>query len=289
VTAGINHNLAVKKDGSLWAWGDNEYGQLGDGTTTNRLFPVRIGIATDWAAGTAGYRHTVAMKKDGSLWSWGDNYFGQLGYGWQITPKQIMSKDFTITINPGQNPFVDISESDWFYGGVVYAFSKGLMNGTSVDLPLMFSPHANLTRAMIATILYRNIGSPDVTALSNPFTDVPAGMWYTDAIIWGADNGIVEGYGNRRFGPNDPVTKEQLAAIIYRTQNADGKTPPNAPAYNKEFTDTAMVSNWATDAVNLLNSQGILRDIPGDKFNPQGFAIRAEVAVVLHRYLDAVN
>jgi hypothetical protein len=152
------------------------------------------------------------------------------------------------------------------------------MIGTTDD---QFSPNTSLSRAMIVTILYRHGGEPSIAGLDNPFSDVASNAWYTDAVKWAVKEGIVTGYGDGTFGPNDPVTKEQLAALVYRTQLSSGTTLPNVPANSKAYTDLDTVSNWAKDPVNALNAQGIFQDLPGNSFNPQTPATRAEVASML--------
>jgi hypothetical protein len=162
------------------------------------------------------------------------------------------------------------------------------MVGTSTS-PMQFSPNVSLTRGMIVTILDRMAGSPDVAGLADSFSDVPAGQWYADAVKWAAAEGIVAGYGDGRFGPNDPLTKEQLAALIHRTQQSSGKIPANDPTGSKTYTDLDKVSDWAKNVVTTLNAQGIFKDIPGSSFNPQEPATRAEVASMLYRYITAVE
>jgi hypothetical protein len=183
------------------------------------------------------------------------------------------------------NPFTDVAENIWYHDAVVYVFEKGIMLGTADD---RFSPDMSLTRGMIVTILYRLAGEPDVTGMENGFTDVPLNTWYTSAVIWAAGNGIVTGYGDGRFGPNDPVTMEQLAALIYRTQQADGKIPADT-LMDYEWPDFDSVSNYAKGAVSVLTIQGTFGDIPGENFSPQTPATRAVVASVLFKYLTAVE
>ena len=186
---------------------------------------------------------------------------------------------------PATNPFDDLNEDAWFYDAVMYVYFEGLMVGTSED---KFSPESTLTRATIVTILYRNAGEPDVSNLVNPFTDVADGQWYTDAIKWAVDNNIVKGYGDGRFGYDDSVTNEQVAVIIYRTQQADGKKPPDI-LMDYVHPDWDKINDWAKSAVNALTIQGIFRDLPGTEFNPQTPATRAAVASILYRYLSAIK
>ena len=179
--------------------------------------------------------------------------------------------------------FKDVAADAWYRDAVSYVFSNKLMVGTSNTT---FEPDTSLTRAMIVTILYRRAGEPDVSALENPFNDIPAGQWFTNAVIWAAADGVVNGYGNGKFGPDDAVTEEQLAAIIHRTQTANNKIPADQ-GKNKTFGDADKIADWAKDAVAALNRQGVFGDIPGNNFNPQKSANRAEVASVLYRWLTA--
>ena len=188
--------------------------------------------------------------------------------------------DFTIP--DGSINFVDVLPNNWFYNAVRYVSSQKLMIGIG---DREFGSKSTLTRAMLVTILYRNAGEPDVSGLENPFTDVPDGQWYTNAVIWAAANGIVNGYGDGKFGTNDPVTKEQMAVIIYRVQQDSGNAPAGK-GEGKKFGDTNLLSVWAVEAFNELNIQGVFEDIPDDDFGPQDFAIRAEVASALYRWLD---
>jgi len=187
----------------------------------------------------------------------------------------------------GAAEFADVNESDWFYDAVQYVFGKGLMIGVAED---RFAPQSTLTRGMIVTILYRHAGEPDVADLVNPFDDVPDGEWYTVAIKWGYENEIIAGHGDGRFGPYDPVTKEQLAVLIRRTQLNRGAVLPDI-LMDFEWADWDIISEWAKSAVNVLTIQGILRDLPreGGLLNPQAPAPRAEVASMLYRYLTTVE
>ncbi|MCL1828254.1 MAG: S-layer homology domain-containing protein [Oscillospiraceae bacterium] len=183
------------------------------------------------------------------------------------------------------NPFSDVFGSDWFIDAVIYVFDKDLMVGVSDDL---FEPGEDLSRAMTVTILYRHAGEPDVSDLGNPFDDVAENTWYTDAVKWAYANEIVMGYGGGVFGANDHVTKEQLAVLIYRTQQSSGEIPMDI-LMDYEHSDWNDISDWAKSAVTKLTMQGVFRDIPGSAFDPQAPATRAEVASMLHRYLSAVE
>ena len=182
------------------------------------------------------------------------------------------------------SPFTDVQPSAWYYNDVLYVSNLGLMTGTAPD---QFSPDLTLTRGMIVTVLYRQAGSPSVSGAVNPFNDVPENEYYADGVIWAADNGIISGYGNGMFGPNDDITREQLATIIYRYQQFSGVNPPSL-LEAKVFNDGDKISTYALEAVNTLTSQGIITGKPGDLFDPQGTATRAEFAAMLHRFLTSV-
>jgi uncharacterized repeat protein (TIGR02543 family) len=178
-------------------------------------------------------------------------------------------------------PFADVSSSDWFYNDVRYVYEKGIMDGTGAD---RFSPNAPLTRAMIVTILYRMAGSPSVSG-SSDFTDVAAGKWFAKAVAWAAANGIVNGYGSGLFGPNDPVTREQLAAILYRYAVYGGMTAVTLEENLGGFADTAQLSAYAIQAMNWAVGQGLING-SGSNLVPKAQATRAQVAAIIHRYLE---
>ena len=178
-------------------------------------------------------------------------------------------------------PFADVSGSDWFYNDVRYVYEKGIMDGTGAD---RFSPNAPLTRAMIVTILYRMAGSPSVSG-SSDFTDVAAGKWFAKAVAWAAANGIVNGYGDSLFGPNDPVTREQLAAILYRYAVYGGMTAVTLEENLGSFADTAQLSAYAIQAMNWAVGQGLING-SGSNLVPKAQATRAQGAAIIHRYLE---
>jgi len=188
-----------------------------------------------------------------------------------------------LTVAP---PLTDVDKDAWFYDDVVYVYEKGLMTGTGADT---FSPYGNLTRGMIVTILYRMEGEPDVDGLANPFDDVAEGQYYTNAIKWGADNGIVKGYGNRRFGPSENVTREQLAAILLRYMNFKEINLPVTMQWII-FADEADIAGYAMDAIQTLNKLGVINGVGKNAdgqviIKPKGNATRAEAAAMLHRFL----
>ena len=183
--------------------------------------------------------------------------------------------------NTGANPFTDVSEKDWFYGDVMFVYENGLMLGTSKTL---FSPHGTATRGMMATILWRMEGSP-VPKGKNSFTDVEAGKWYADAITWTAENGIFAGYGKDKFGPDDPITREQLAAIFYRYADYKGYDLTVKGNLYK-FKDADKITDYAKTAMQWAVGSGLVKGKSGNLLDPQGTATRAEIAAMLHRFIE---
>ena len=200
-----------------------------------------------------------------------------------------LTKDMTVYAgwrvdeNPGTdvNPFTDISEKDWFYGDVMFVYENGLMLGTSKTL---FSPHGAVMRGMMATILWRMEGSP-VPKGKNSFTDVEAGKWYADAITWTAENGIFAGYGKDKFGPDDPITREQLAAIFYRYADYKGYDLTVKGDLDK-FKDADKITDYAKTAMQWAVGSGLVKGKSGNLLDPQGTATRAEIAAMLHRFIE---
>ena len=183
--------------------------------------------------------------------------------------------------NTGANPFTDVSEKDWFYGDVMFVYENGLMLGTSKTL---FSPHGTATRGMMATILWRMEGSPAPKG-KNSFTDVEAGKWYADAITWTAENGIFAGYGKDKFGPDNPITREQLAAIFYRYADYKGYDLTVKGNLDK-FKDADKITDYAKTAMQWAVGSSLVKGKSGNLLDPQGTATRAEIAAMLHRFIE---
>ena len=182
------------------------------------------------------------------------------------------------------NPLNDVHEDDWFFIDVMYAFTRGLTTGTSEDT---FSPNDTLTRGMLVTILYREAEEPDVSELTNPFGDV-GDEYYSNAIIWASENGIVTGYGNGSFGPDDELTRQDLAVMLIRYAGLLNYTLPTVRAY-EGFDDEALISDYAKIAVETLHEAGIINGKGEGIFDPLGSATRAELVAMLHRFLEAVK
>ena len=179
-------------------------------------------------------------------------------------------------------PFTDVSTSDWFYDDVAFVYENGLFSGTDSR---SFSPNASMTRAMLVTVLYRLEGEPTVTGRSS-FTDVRSGAYYEKAVIWAAANGIVTGTDSTSFSPDAKVTREQLAAILYRYAQYR-KLDTDASAKLNSFTDADSVSAYASEALGWAVSEGLINGASG-KLMPKGDATRAQVAAILHRLVKNV-
>ena len=181
----------------------------------------------------------------------------------------------------GENPFTDVSEKDWFFDDVLFVYDYGLMVGTGKTL---FSPHETVTRGMMATILWRMEGSP-IPKGKNRFTDVEAGKRYADAITWTAENGIFADYDKDRFKPDDPITREQLAAIFYRYADYKGYDLTVKGNLDK-FKDADKITDYAKTAMQWAVGSDLVKGKSGALLDPQGKATRAEIATMLHRFIE---
>lgn len=183
-----------------------------------------------------------------------------------------------------KNPFNDVKYGQWYYDDIQFVHMNAIVNGMSKTT---FAPNLKTDRAMAITVLYRAAGSP---AASGTFTfkDVPADSYYEDAVKWAVENKITDGYSATQFAPRDLVTREQLATMLYRFEKIGTKTPA-VVSPDKTFKDGASVSDYAKEAVKALTTQGIINGMNDETFAPRGAATRAQVAAMVHRYLDAVK
>ena len=179
------------------------------------------------------------------------------------------------------NPFTDVSEKDWFYNDAMFVYKNGLMLGTSKTL---FSPHGTVTRGMMATILWRMEGSLAPKG-ENSFTDVEAGRWYADAITWTTENGIFAGYSMDKFGPDDPITREQLTAIFYRYADYKGYKLTITGNLDK-FEDADKITDYAKMVMQWAVGNGLIKGKSENLLDPQGTATRAEISAMLHRFIE---
>ena len=176
--------------------------------------------------------------------------------------------------------FSDVDAGAWYAEAAVYCRDNGLMSGTGETT---FSPDTPMTRGMLVTVLYRLAGSPSLEHenLGYPFSDVPGDSWYADGVYWARLNGVVSGYSDSVFGPNDPLTREQLATILWRYAGSP------AVEGSASFTDESDIASWAASAVAWAQESGYVSGVGGNRFAPDGTATRAQVAVILMRYDQA--
>ncbi len=178
---------------------------------------------------------------------------------------------------PWSSPFTDVSEGDWYYEAVQFVQAEGLMNGCGSG---NFAPNAQLSRAQLAQILFNKKGRPEVDYLSD-FSDVWGEAWYTEAVRWAASQGIVGGYGNGTFGPNDPITREQLAVMLWRYSGS-----PAAASKELYFSDEGEIGGFALEALRWAVENGILNGSGDGRLGPQGQASRAQVAQMLKNFIE---
>ncbi|HJB02907.1 MAG TPA: S-layer homology domain-containing protein, partial [Candidatus Evtepia excrementipullorum] len=188
----------------------------------------------------------------------------------------------TVTFEQAPLPFHDVAEGDWFYDAVSYAYETGLMDGVGDNL---FAPNSETTRAQLVTILYRLEGEPEPGGDSG-FSDVAAGTWYTDAVAWAAENGIVNGTTDTTFAPGDDITREQLVTVLYRYAESKGYDV-SASADLSGYPDAGQVQDYAQPAMAWAVAEGIVEGVDGP-LNPAGNATRAQIATILMRFCEGV-
>ena len=182
-------------------------------------------------------------------------------------------------------PFTDVKSGDWFYEAVQYVYDKGMMTGVSAD---RFAPASTTTRGMIVTILYRLENEPAVSG-DLPFTDVEAGTWYADAVAWAAANNIVNGTSATTFAPNSPITREQMATMLYRFAQYKGMDVVTLQEHLTGYPDGDQVSDYAIPAMNWAVGQGLIAGMENGTLVPQGSATRAQVATILMRFCESIG
>ena len=206
----------------------------------------------------------------------GDEYTVKMGANDAKLYVEFMDKD---DIRLTELPFRDVSKRDWYYDDVVYVYRKGYMDGMSST---RFGGELNTTRGQIVTILWRLTGEPRATR-RNPFTDVSSSQYYYDAISWAYDAGVVDGFDARTFKPDQNVTREQLAAILYRYAKYMNLSTSGS-AYLSKYRDADKIANWAYDAMAWANYRGLINGTSATRIDPKGYATRAQIAAILHRF-----
>ena len=190
---------------------------------------------------------------------------------------------FVETEAPVGEPFLDVNEGDWFYDAVAYAYENGLMDGVGGN---RFAPNSETTRAQLVTILYRMEGQPAVSG-DLPFADVEAGTWYTNAVVWAAQNGIVNGVGDDTFAPGNDLTREQLVTILYRYAESKGYDV-SASADLAGYPDGEEIQAYAREAMAWAVAENIIQGMEDDTLKPAGNASRAQIATILMRFCEGV-
>ena len=247
--------------------------------------------------GTREYKHgdVISIKKNDKMtfkakadkgyvavWTYkgdtyvGDEYTVKMGANDAKLYVEFMDKD---DIRLTELPFRDVSKRDWYYDDVVYVYRKGYMDGMSST---RFGGELNTTRGQIVTILWRLTGEPRATK-RNPFTDVSSSQYYYDAISWAYDAGVVDGFDARTFKPDQNVTREQLAAILYRYAKYMNLSTSGS-AYLAKYRDADKIANWAYDAMAWANYRGLINGTSATRIDPKGYATRAQIAAILHRF-----
>ncbi len=200
-------------------------------------------------------------------------------------PASKVTVQATFTQNQsGTLPFTDVKTGDWFYEAVQYVYDKGMMTGVSAD---RFAPASTTTRGMIVTILYRLENEPAVSG-GSAFTDVESGAWYADAVAWAAANDIVNGTSATTFAPNSPITREQMATMLYRFAQYKGMDAVTLQEHLTGYPDGGQVSDYAIPAMNWAVGQGLIAGMENGTLVPQGSATRAQVATILMRFCENI-
>ena len=176
-------------------------------------------------------------------------------------------------------PFLDVAEGSWYYDAVSYVYEHGLMTGTSGTA---FAPDANLTRAMMATVLWAMEGSP-VVNYAMTYTDVSGGAWYAEAVRWATSEGVVSGVGDNRFDPDAPITREQMAVMLYAYARTQGYGVSGRADLSR-YADAAAIGSWAETALEWAVAEGLISGTSDTTLSPQGQATRAQVATILRNF-----
>ena len=200
---------------------------------------------------------------------------------WTEETKEITTPD----TGKNETPFKDIAETDWFYDAVKYVYENKLFSGVADD---EFAPNDSLTRAMLVTVLWRAENMPE-SDFEVSFNDIETDGYYAEALRWAASKGIVEGISETEFAPNDNITREQIAAIMFRYAKLKGNVPEGEWAVSLEYNDAGDISDWAVEAVMFCKLKGIMLGDDANAFNPKNNATRAETAAIAQRFLESLN
>ena len=293
----VSDNPVFDKDTTLYAhWKSTGGGSSGGGGGGGAVV-TKYTLTFDTNGGSAIAKVTKDKGTKVDLSGYTTTRQGYTFAGW-YADKALTDKVTSVTLNSNQTvyakwtektpekpalPFTDVTKGDWFYDAVQYVYDKGMMNGVDGG---RFAPNATTSRAMIVTILYRLENEPAVSGKS-PFTDVAAGQWYTNAVAWAAANGIVTGTTDTTFAPNGNITREQMAAILYRYASYKG-LDVSRQADLSGYADANAISAYAKQAMAWANGQGLITGVTATTLRPDGNAVRAQAATILMRLCEQV-
>lgn len=263
---------------------------LGSQAATATLANVSVtvdGAAASYPAGSVRAGIPVRAADDLTAWSLADDgTISAAGGAWDAQQQTYAFDVISGVTAIARFPFADVPAGSWYYGAAAYAYNNGLFAGTT---DTTFAPDMTMTRAMLVSVLWRLAGEPAPKG-TNTFDDVPDGAWYTDAVTWAAENGVVAGIGNGCFDPSGAVTREQTAVILFNYAQSKGYDV-SARADLSAFPDAGSVSDWAQDALAWANASGLISGAVRDTqtiLDPQGSASRAQVAMILMGYVEHV-
>lgn len=279
--------VSLASGASLNAAQQRALGSQAAAATLARASVTVDGAAASCPAGSVRAAVAVNAADDLTAWSLADDGSISAVGGAYDAGQQTYAFDVVNGVTAiARFPFTDVVAGTWYYGAAAYAYNNGLFAGMT---PTTFAPNATMTRAMLVSVLWRLAGAPAPKA-PNTFVDVPDGAWYTDAVTWAAENGVVSGIGGSRFDPSGFVTREQTAEILYNYAHNKGYDV-SARADLTAFPDAASVSGWAEEALSWANAAGLINGTVRDGqtiLDPQGSASRAQVAMILMNYVEHV-
>ena len=279
--------VSLASGASLNAAQQRALGSQAAAATLARASVTVDGAAASCPAGSVRAAVAVNAADDLTAWSLADDGSISAVGGAYDAGQQTYAFDVVNGVTAiARFPFTDVVAGTWYYGAAAYAYNNGLFAGMT---PTTFAPNATMTRAMLVSVLWRLAGAPAPKA-PNTFVDVPDGAWYTDAVTWAAENGVVSGIGGSRFDPSGFVTREQTAEILYNYAHSKGYDV-SARADLTAFPDAGSVSGWAEKALSWANAAGLINGTVRDGqtiLDPQGSASRAQVAMILMNYVEHV-
>ena len=279
--------VSLASGASLNAAQQRALGSQAAAATLARASVTVDGAAASCPAGSVRAAVAVNAADDLTAWSLADDGSISAVGGAYDAGQQTYAFDVVNGVTAiARFPFTDVVAGTWYYGAAAYAYNNGLFAGMT---PTTFAPNATMTRAMLVSVLWRLAGAPAPKA-PNTFVDVPDGAWYTDAVTWAAENGVVSGIGGSRFDPSGFVTREQTAEILYNYAHNKGYDV-SARADLTAFPDAASVSGWAEEALSWAKAAGLINGTVRDGqtiLDPQGSASRAQVAMILMNYVEHV-